>query len=184
MAEPPPIRLVGRNVIPNSEAYYPAHDRRLGREGTAEVQACVNPEGTLSSTPTVERSSGRAAFDHAAVRLVGDGRFAKAMRGDEPVPNCYRFRGELHGAVSVSRSVNAFRMGWQDGDAPMQHHHAQRFDARVFAPGFHTGSRIRAHWQAPSGQPAGIYWRADIVPRARSWVRALTASATACVSSP
>jgi TonB family protein len=92
VAEPPPIRLVGRNVIPNSESYYPAQDRRIGREGTAEVQACVSPQGVLSSTPTVERSSGRTSLDQAAVRLVGDGRFARAMRGDEAVPNCYRFR--------------------------------------------------------------------------------------------
>jgi TonB family protein len=92
IAEPPPLRLIGRNVIPNSESYYPAQDRRLGREGTAEVQACVSPQGVLSSTPTVERSSGRMSLDQAAVRLVGDGRFARAVRGSEPVPNCYRFR--------------------------------------------------------------------------------------------
>jgi TonB family protein len=92
VVEPPPIRLVGRNVIPNSESYYPAQERRLGREGTAEVQACVSEKGVLSSTPTVQHSSGRASFDQAAVRLVGDGRFARAMRGDEAVPNCYRFR--------------------------------------------------------------------------------------------
>lgn len=91
-AEPPPIRLVGRNVIPNSESYYPAQDRRLGREGSAEVQACVSEQGVLSGTPTIERSSGRSSLDQAAVRLVGDGRFARAMRGNEPVPNCYRFR--------------------------------------------------------------------------------------------
>jgi TonB family protein len=92
IAEPLPVRLVGSNVIPNSESYYPAQDRRLGREGTAEVQACVSEQGVLSSTPKVQRSSGRASLDQAAVRLVGDGRFARAMRGDEPVPNCYRFR--------------------------------------------------------------------------------------------
>jgi hypothetical protein len=58
-------------------------------------------------------------------------------------------------------------------------HQTQRFDARVFAPGFHTGSRIRAQWQALAGETASFYWRADIAPRARNWVRALTASATA-----
>lgn len=90
VAEPPPIRLIGRNVFPNSGEYYPANDRRQGREGSAEVQACVSPQGVLASTPTIQRSSGRPSLDQAAVRLVGDGRFAKAMRGDEPVPNCYR----------------------------------------------------------------------------------------------
>lgn len=92
VAEPPPIRLVGRNIIPNAESYYPAQYRRQGIEGSAEVKACVTPEGVLSSTPTVERTSGRAPFDQAAVRLIEDGRFARAMRGDVPVPNCYRFR--------------------------------------------------------------------------------------------
>jgi len=61
-------------------------------------------------------------------------------------------------------------------------HHSQRFDARVFAPGFHSGSRIRAQWQALAGEKATFYWRADIAPRARNWVRALTESATALAS--
>jgi hypothetical protein len=61
-------------------------------------------------------------------------------------------------------------------------HQTQRFDARVFAPGFHSGSRIRAQWQAFGGESATFYWRADIAPRARTWVRALTASAMALAS--
>jgi hypothetical protein len=61
-------------------------------------------------------------------------------------------------------------------------HHTQRFDARVFAPGFHSGSRIRAQWQALAGDKGGFYWRADTAPRARNWVSALTASAMALAS--
>jgi hypothetical protein len=53
------------------------------------------------------------------------------------------------------------------------------FDPRAFAPGFHSGSRIRAHWTAGAGEKAGLYWRADIAPRTLNWVQALKASATA-----
>jgi protein TonB len=88
----PPLRLVGRNVMPNTEDYYPARDRRDGNEGTAEVRSCVNANGRLDGSPTVESSSGRESLDNAAVRVARDGRYAKAMRGDTPVPNCYRFR--------------------------------------------------------------------------------------------
>ena len=88
----PSLRLVGRNVMPNTEDYYPARDRRDGNEGTAEVRSCVNANGRLDGTPTVESSSGRASLDNAAVRVARDGRYAKAMRGDTAVANCYRFR--------------------------------------------------------------------------------------------
>jgi protein TonB len=97
LAEPvrpgePPLRLVGRNVMPNTEDYYPARDRRDGNEGTTEVRSCVNANGRLDGSPTVESSSGRESLDNAAVRVARDGRYAKAMRGETPVPNCYRFR--------------------------------------------------------------------------------------------
>lgn len=87
-----PLRLVGRNVMPNTEDYYPARDRRDGNEGTTEVRSCVSANGRLDGTPTVEGSSGRASLDNAAVRVARDGRYARAMRGDTAVPNCYRFR--------------------------------------------------------------------------------------------
>lgn len=59
------------------------------------------------------------------------------------------------------------------------HHPTQRFDARVFAPGFHNGNRLRAQWRTLAGESGSFYWRADIAPRARNWVQALMASATA-----
>ena len=87
-----PLRMVGRNVMPNTEDYYPARDRRDGNEGTAQVRSCVNVNGRLDGTPTVESSSGRESLDSAAVRVARDGRYARAMQGDTPVPTCYRFR--------------------------------------------------------------------------------------------
>jgi TonB family protein len=91
MAEPP-LRQVGRNVMPNTEDYYPARDRRDRNEGTTEVRSCVSANGRLDGTPTVESSSGRASLDNAAVRVARDGRYARTLRGDTPVPTCYRFR--------------------------------------------------------------------------------------------
>jgi TonB family protein len=91
-ADPPPLRLVGRNTMPNTEDYYPAQEKRLGLEGAAVVRACVNEVGKLDGVPAVEESSGRPAFDNAAVRIARDGRYARAMRGDTPVTHCYRFR--------------------------------------------------------------------------------------------
>jgi TonB family protein len=87
-----PVRLIGRHVMPNTEDYYPAHERRLEMEGATEVRACVDTNGKLSGTPTVEGSSGRESFDRAAIRVARDGRYARAVRGETPVSNCYRFR--------------------------------------------------------------------------------------------
>jgi TonB family protein len=94
-AEPPaplPIRIVGRNVMPNTADYYPPNEIRLGNQGTAEVRSCVDANGRLDGTPTIEATSGREPLDKAAIRLARDGKYARAMRGDTPVPNCYRFR--------------------------------------------------------------------------------------------
>ncbi len=88
---PVSIRLIGRNVMPNTADYYPPSEIRLGHEGTAEIRSCVDPRGRLDGTPTVQATSGRTSLDNAAVRLARDGKYARAMRGDEPVPNCYRF---------------------------------------------------------------------------------------------
>jgi TonB family protein len=88
----PPLRLVGRNVMPNTEDYYPAQERRQGFEGVAQVRSCVDANGRLDGTPVIESSSGRASFDNAAVRVARDGRYARAVRGETAVPNCYRFR--------------------------------------------------------------------------------------------
>jgi TonB family protein len=89
---PPPITLIGRNVMPNTGDYYPPSEIRLGHEGTAEIRSCVDTRGRLDGTPTVEATSGRAPLDKAAIRLAQDGKYARAVRGNEPVPNCYRLR--------------------------------------------------------------------------------------------
>lgn len=87
-----PIRLVGRNVMPNTADYYPANEIRMGKEGTAEVESCVDVNGKLDGAPTIQATSGREPLDKAAIRLARDGKYARAVRGETPVPNCYRFR--------------------------------------------------------------------------------------------
>jgi protein TonB len=87
-----PMRLVGRHQLPNTEDYYPAPERRAEAEGAANVQVCVDERGKRQGEPTVTQSSGNARFDEAALDVVRDGRYARAMRGDTFVPNCYGFR--------------------------------------------------------------------------------------------
>jgi hypothetical protein len=40
----------------------------------------------------VTQSSGDARLDKGAIGVARDGRYARAMRGDAYVPNCYGFR--------------------------------------------------------------------------------------------
>jgi protein TonB len=87
-----PLRLVGRNVFPNADSYYPAADRRMEVEGTALVRACVDDNAKLDGAPVIETSSGSKSLDNAALRVARDARYARSMRGEAPVPNCHRFR--------------------------------------------------------------------------------------------
>jgi TonB family protein len=87
-----PIQLVGRNVLPNTEDYYPPAARRDGVEGAAIVQVCVDERGKRQGEPTVTQSSGDARLDRGAIGVARDGRYARARRGAEFVPNCYGFR--------------------------------------------------------------------------------------------
>jgi TonB family protein len=89
----PPIRLIGHNVLPNADNFYPPEKIRANEEGAAVVRACVNENGKLmDGAPVVETTSGSAAFDRAALRVAREGKYARSMRGDTPVPNCHRFR--------------------------------------------------------------------------------------------
>jgi TonB family protein len=92
VARPDPIRLVGKNMLPSSEDYYPPTARRDGTEGAANVQVCVDERGKRQGEPTVTQSSGDARLDKGAVALARDGRYARSMRGDAYVPNCFGFR--------------------------------------------------------------------------------------------
>jgi TonB family protein len=88
----PPIRVLGKHWLPSSEAYYPADLIRLGVQGDSLVRVCVDESGRLSGAPSLERSSGNARLDQGALNVTRAGRYARAVRGDTPVANCYLFR--------------------------------------------------------------------------------------------
>ena len=87
-----PIRVVGRNRLPNTEDYYPPDLRREGVQGATDVRVCVDGNGVRQGDPVVERSSGNARLDLGAVNVARHGSYARALQGDTPMPNCYGFR--------------------------------------------------------------------------------------------
>jgi protein TonB len=87
-----PIRVLGRHWLPSSEAYYPPRLIREGVQGSSLVRVCVDEAGRLSGAPVLERSSGSAGLDEGALNVARAGRYARAVRGDTPVANCYLFR--------------------------------------------------------------------------------------------
>jgi TonB family protein len=87
-----PIRLVGKHRLPNTDDYYPASEIRNGVEGASTVGVCVDANGKRSSDPTLVQSSGSAKLDEGAKHVLRDGRYARAMQGDQYVSSCYQFR--------------------------------------------------------------------------------------------
>jgi protein TonB len=93
---PPPKAAVASTSIqraknfPNVDDYYPGSARRLGQEGTALVSVCVGSDGKFSKPPSIEKSSGTASLDEAAMRLANaaSGRFTPATQEGKPVDAC------------------------------------------------------------------------------------------------
>ncbi len=92
VAVPADTRVIGRNQLPDTEEYYPPAKRRDGVAGAADVRVCVDAQGVRQAEPVLERSSGDADLDRGALNVARHGRYARAVRSGEPVPNCYRFR--------------------------------------------------------------------------------------------
>lgn len=88
----PPVRVIGKHRLPNTDDYYPASDIRGNVQGTSTVGVCVDASGKRTGDPTVVQSSGSASLDQGAMHVLRDGRYARAMQGDQYVPNCYQFR--------------------------------------------------------------------------------------------
>jgi protein TonB len=68
----------------NPPPRYPASARRNGEEGTVMLRVAVTAGGAASRVD-LERSSGYAALDEAALAAVKNWRFVPAQRGGEPV---------------------------------------------------------------------------------------------------
>ena len=78
VVETPPRQLTA------SSFQYPEDLWDAGVEGETVLRLFVTPAGTVDST-RIERPSGQAAFDRAAVEGARDLRFAPARRGQEAV---------------------------------------------------------------------------------------------------
>jgi protein TonB len=63
---------------------YPAFARRLGHEGRVVIRIQVLPSGAVAAA-SVERSSGYAVLDEAALATIKRWRFRPAQRGGQPV---------------------------------------------------------------------------------------------------
>ncbi len=89
---PVPLRILGKNLLPDSESYYPPDKARLGISGASYVRVCVDPRGMPQGDPALEQTSGDSGLDAAALNVARHGRYARALQGDQPVPTCFRFR--------------------------------------------------------------------------------------------
>ncbi len=93
---PPPRASIASTPVgslkgfPNVNDYYPSSAHRLGQEGTALVGLCVGPDGKLTKEPTIDKSSGTASLDEAALKLAhaASGRFKPATVDGKPVEQC------------------------------------------------------------------------------------------------
>ncbi len=83
---PPQLTAAG----PAAAAFYPQSAQRLGEQGTAIVDVCVGPNGRLTSTPRLVRSSGSPRLDRAALRYARatSGHWRTATRGARAVRAC------------------------------------------------------------------------------------------------
>ncbi|HUN25339.1 MAG TPA: energy transducer TonB [Steroidobacteraceae bacterium] len=79
-----------RSGDPND--YYPPTSRRLEEQGTAIVRACVNSEGRLDGSPSIQHTSGSSRLDEAAVKYASHARYNPETEDGRPVPGCTAFR--------------------------------------------------------------------------------------------
>lgn len=89
---PQPLQVIGRNQLPDTQEYYPPGLIREGIEGASLVRVCVDAQGVRRTDPSIEASSGNAQLDASALNVARHGRYARAVQGGAPVPNCYQFR--------------------------------------------------------------------------------------------
>jgi TonB family protein len=100
---PPPIdtttHIVSRVAggpgagFPETGDYYPAPEILAGNQGISTVSVCVDPRGRLTSGPILEKSSGFARLDEAALKLAraGSGHYRANTEDGQPVSSCYPF---------------------------------------------------------------------------------------------
>ncbi|HTV50344.1 MAG TPA: energy transducer TonB [Steroidobacteraceae bacterium] len=86
--------------FPNSDEFYPPASQRLDEEGTAQVEACVGPNGMLTQEPKIVKSSGHSRLDEGAIKLAkaGQGKYKPATEDGRPINKCFSFnvKFQLH----------------------------------------------------------------------------------------
>jgi periplasmic protein TonB len=75
----------------STDDYYPETSRRLNETGTALIAACAATTGRIEGTPKIQKSSGSARLDQAAIRYAEHARYHPATEDGKPVPGCTRF---------------------------------------------------------------------------------------------
>jgi TonB family protein len=80
--------------FPNTSDFYPDAARRLGEQGVATINVCVNTHGQLTVPPVVTQSSGSARLDAGGLKLAraGSGHYRATTEDGRPVDGCYAFR--------------------------------------------------------------------------------------------
>jgi periplasmic protein TonB len=76
---------------PSTDEYYPPTSRRLGEQGTTEVNVCATPDGRVAGQPKVQKSSGSSRLDEAAVKWASHARFQPGTEDGKPVEQCLNF---------------------------------------------------------------------------------------------
>jgi len=76
---------------PSTDEYYPPTSRRMGEEGTTSVGICIGPDGRVTGEPKVDKTSGSARLDEAALKYAKRTRWAPATEDGKPVQICSAF---------------------------------------------------------------------------------------------
>jgi periplasmic protein TonB len=97
---PPPAPVVVAKPTPakirtpaDPDQFYPAASARAEEQGSAVVEACVDPKGKLLREPTVRTTSGFARLDEAAVKVARATRYTAGQQNGQPMDeSCIAFR--------------------------------------------------------------------------------------------
>jgi protein TonB len=81
---PPAPQSTHARILRSSEPFYPSLSRIKEEEGVVLVRITITARGTVSDVH-VEKSSGFARLDEAALASVRNWRFVPAKRGDEAI---------------------------------------------------------------------------------------------------
>lgn len=78
------IPTTGARIVYKTEPPYPNYSRLNHEEGVVLLRITINEMGSIGSV-SVERSSGFARLDEAALKAIRQWRFAPAMRGSQAI---------------------------------------------------------------------------------------------------